>query len=290
MTETCDASEPEGRGVDPSPSVTVIEPPKGLRSWRLGELLEYRELFYFLALRDVKVQYKQAAMGVGWAIVRPIVYMVIFSVIFGKAAKLPSEGIPYPIFSFAALLPWQLFAQSIQRSGGSLVINRNLLTRIYCPRLIIPISAMAPGVLDFAISFVVLIGLMVYYGITPTWAIVTLPLFTLLAFMAAVGVSLWLSAMNVLYRDVQYAIPFVVQAWMYISPVAYSTELVDKGPWRWVYGLNPMAGVIQGFRWALVGASPPGELFWLSVVVVVLLLASGLVYFKHTEKIFADVV
>jgi lipopolysaccharide transport system permease protein len=256
----------------------------------LRELWEYRELLYFLAWRDVKIRYKQAALGVTWAVIQPLLTMVIFSVIFGQLAKLPSDGIPYPVFSYAALLPWQLFAGALQRAGTSLVGNSNLITKVYFPRLVIPISAVAAGLVDFGISFVVLLGLMAFYGNTPTWAILTLPLFVLLAALTALAVGLWLSALNVQYRDVQHMIPFLVQAWMYASPVAYSAGLIPGGPWRIIYGLNPLAGVIQGFRWALLGAAPPDELMAVSVIIVIVLLVSGLFYFRRMEKTFADVV
>ena len=269
---------------------TVYEPSRGWISLRLRELWDYRELLYFLAWRDVKIRYKQAALGVTWAVIQPLLTMVIFSVIFGQLAKLPSDGIPYPVFSYAALLPWQLFAGALQRAGTSLVGNSNLITKVYFPRLVIPISAVAAGLVDFGISFVVLLGLMAFYGITPTWAILTLPLFVLLAALTALAVGLWLSALNVQYRDVQHMIPFLVQAWMYASPVAYSAGLIPSGPWRIIYGLNPLAGVIQGFRWALLGGNPPDELMAVSAVIVLVLLASGLFYFRRMEKTFADVV
>jgi len=270
--------------------VLRIRPSRGWSALRLRELWEYRELLFFLTWRDVLVRYKQAALGVAWAVLQPLLTMTIFSVIFGRLAKLPSEGIPYPVFSYVALLPWQLFAGSLQRAGTSLVGNANLLTKVYFPRLIIPISAVAAGLVDFAISFVVLLGLMLWYGIAPTWAVVTLPLFILLALATALAVGLWLSALNVQYRDVQHAIPFLVQAWMYASPVAYSAGLIPTGIWRIVYGLNPLAGVIQGFRWALLGGSPPDELMIVSVVMVLVLLVSGLFYFRRMERTFADVV
>ncbi|MBI5649290.1 MAG: ABC transporter permease [Chloroflexi bacterium] len=270
--------------------VKIIEPSRGWAPLNLRELWAYRELLYFLTWRDVKVRYKQAALGVAWAVIQPVMTMVIFSVIFGNLAKLPSDGIPYPVFSYVALLPWQLFAGSLQRAGTSLVGNANLLTKVYFPRLIIPLAAIGAGLVDFAIAFVVLIGLMLYFGIIPTLAIITLPLFILLAVLTALAVGLWLSALNVQYRDVQHLIPFMIQAWMYASPVAYSAGLIPSGPWRLVYGLNPLAGVIQGFRWALLGAAPPDEMLWVSVAVVLVLLVSGLYYFRRMEQTFADVV
>ncbi len=268
----------------------VYEPTHGWLTLRLDDLWQYRELLYFLTWRDVKIRYKQTALGVAWAVLQPLITMVIFSVIFGQLAELPSDGIPYPVFSYAALLPWGLFSGALQRAGTSLVTNANLITKVYFPRLVIPVSAVAAGLVDFAISFVVLLGLMLYYGIMPTWTIVTIPLFVLLAVLTALAVSLWLSALNVQYRDVQYMIPFLIQAWMYASPVAYSAGLVPSGPWRIIYGLNPLAGVIQGFRWALVGGNPPDELMAISVVMVLLLLVSGLYYFRRMERTFADVV
>jgi lipopolysaccharide transport system permease protein len=269
---------------------SVYEPTHGWLSLRLGELWQYRELLYFLTWRDVKIRYKQTALGVAWAVLQPLITMVIFSVIFGQLAKLPSDGIPYPAFSYAALLPWGLFSGALQRAGTSLVANSSLITKVYFPRLVIPISAVAAGLVDFVISFVVLLGLMLYYKITPTWMILTIPLFVLLAILTALAVSLWLSALNVQYRDVQHMIPFLIQAWMYASPVAYSAGLIPTGPWRIIYGLNPMAGVIQGFRWALLRGNPPDELMAVSVVIVLLLLVSGLYYFRGMEKTFADVV
>jgi len=268
----------------------VIEPSKGWVSLKLGELWQYRELLFFLIWRDVKVQYKQASLGVAWAILQPLLTMVIFSVIFGQLAKLPSEGTPYPVFCYAALLPWQLFSGALTRSTSSLVGNANLLTKIYFPRLIIPFSATMSGLVDFGVSFIVLLGLMAYYGIAPTFAILWLPLLVLFILVTALSVGLWLSALNVQYRDVQHIIPFVIQAWMYASPVAYSTELIPTGPWRILYGLNPLVGVIQGFRWALLGGEKPDELMMMSIGLVTTLLITGLFYFRRMEKTFADVV
>jgi lipopolysaccharide transport system permease protein len=271
--------------------VEVYEPPQGwFPGMRWRELWEYRELLYFLTLRDIQVRYKQAALGVTWVVIQPLLTMVIFSVIFGRLAKLPSEGIPYPIFSYVALLPWLFFAGSLSRAGNSLVANSNLLTKIYFPRLVIPLSAVGTGLVDFVVSFVVLLGLIIFYHISPTWAVLTLPLFILLAGLTALAVGLWLSALNVQYRDVQHLIPFIITAWMYASPVAYSASLIPTGFWKVIYGLNPMAGVIQGFRWALLGAEPPGVLFLVSVVVVIVLLVTGLMYFRKMEDGFADVV
>ncbi len=274
-----------------SPPVLVYEPTKsGLRSVNWRELWEYRELLYFLTWRDVKIRYKQAALGVAWAVLQPFFTMVIFSVIFGSLVNLSSDGIPYPVFSYVALLPWQFFAGSLSRAGTSLVANRNLLTKVYFPRLVIPFSAIGASLVDFAIAFVILLGLMLFYHITPTWAVVTLPLFILLAALTALAVGLWLSALNVQYRDFEHAIPFIVQAWMYASPVVYSVQVVPQGIGRILYGLNPMAGVIQGFRWALVGGAPPDALLLVSSLAVILLLLTGLSYFRRMEESFADIV
>jgi lipopolysaccharide transport system permease protein len=270
--------------------VIILKPSGGWASLKLLELWEYRELLYFLIWRDVKVRYTQAVLGVGWALIQPLMTMMIFSVIFGHLAKLPSEGIPYPIFSYAALLPWQLFSSALTRTSSSLIGNAHLLTKVYFPRLIIPFSAIGAGLVDFGISFVVLLGLMFYYAIVPTWTILWLPLLVVFVLLTGLGVGLWLSALNVQYRDVQHMIPFLVQVWMFASPVAYSAELIPKGIWRVLYGLNPMAGVIQGFRWALLNGDPPGELMLLSVVIVMILLVTGLFFFKRMERTFADIV
>lgn len=281
------------RKVDEMPAsahAMVIKPSRGWRAVNLREIWEYRELLYFLAWRDVMVRYKQAALGIAWAIIQPVVAMVIFSVIFGKLAKLPSENIPYPIYSFAALLPWQLFAGALQRAGVSLVSNSQLVTKVYFPRLILPLSMTASGLVDFGVSFVVLIGMMFYYGIVPTWKLAIIPLLVLYALLTAVAVALWISALNVRYRDMQHTLPFLIQAWMFASPVAYSAELVPVGKWQLVYALNPMTGVIQGFRWALVDAQPPGAMLYVSLAIVVILFVSGLFYFARMDRTFADVV
>jgi lipopolysaccharide transport system permease protein len=271
--------------------VNIYRPPrKYLPNLGLKLLWEYRELLFFLAWRDVKVLYKQTALGIGWAILQPIISMVIFSLIFGRFAKLPSEGIPYPVFTFVALLPWQLFANSLMQVSTSLVNNRNLLTKVFFPRLVIPLSAVASGLIDFAISLIILFGLLLYYKINLTINIIFLPFLIVFAILSALAVGLWLSALNVEYRDVQYAVPFIVQAWMFASPVAYSTELIPQGIWRIIYGLNPMAGVIQGFRWALLGSNPPDTLFYISIGVVLILLIGGLYYFSRMEETFADVI
>jgi lipopolysaccharide transport system permease protein len=251
---------------------------------------QYRELLYFLTWRDVKVRYRQTALGVAWAVLQPLLTMAIFSVVFGRLAKLPSDGLPYPIFTFAALLPWQLFAGALTRAGTSLVSSSNLLTKVYFPRLIIPIAAVAAGLVDFAIAFAVLIGLTLYYGVVPGAGVVWLPFLVLFALLAALAVGLWLSALNVKYRDVQHLIPFLVMAWMYASPVAYSANLIPGGKLRLLYALNPMVGVIQGFRWALAGGEPPGQMIFVSAAVVVVLLFGGLFYFRRMERVFADIV
>jgi lipopolysaccharide transport system permease protein len=271
------------------PSLLIL-PPRGWASLGLGELWEYRELLYFLVWRDVKVRYKQTALGAAWAVIQPFFMMVVFSLFFGRLASLPSDGIPYPVFVYCALLPWQLFAQALSECSSSLVSNERLITKVYFPRLVVPIAAVLGGLVDFAISFLVLLGMMAYYGITPGVAILMLPLFILLAILTALGVGLWLSALNVQYRDVRYTITFLIQLWLFATPVAYSSSLVPPR-WRALYGLNPMAGVVEGFRWALLGkAEGPGALLIVSVAAVVVVLVGGLFYFRRMENTFADVV
>jgi len=269
---------------------TVIEPPKGWLSLNLREVWAYRELLGILAWRDVSVRYKQTAVGIGWAIIQPVMTMVIFTIIFGKFAKLPSDGIPYPLFSFCALLPWNYFAQSLSSSSDSLVGASNLITKVYFPRLVIPLSRVFSGLIDFAISFVILLGLMVWYGTFPGLRIFALPFFIFVSMVTALGVGFWLTALNVKYRDVRFVVPFLVQIWLYASPVAYSSSLVPE-KWRWLYGLNPMSGVIEGFRWALLGnGSPDVEMMMISLSIVMVILVSGLYYFKRMEQTFADIV
>ncbi|MBV8905255.1 MAG: ABC transporter permease [Acidobacteriia bacterium] len=269
--------------------VLYIKPSHGMQL-NLKSLWDYRELLYFLLWRDIKIRYKQTALGATWAILQPVLTMLVFTVFFGRLAKMPSDGIPYPVFAYTALLPWQLFLFALTESSNSLVGNQNLITKVYFPRLVIPISATLTGLVDFAISFCVLLGLLNYYHITPTKAVVWLPAFLLLALATALSVGLWLSALNVRFRDVRYTIPFLAQFWMFATPVAYPSTLVPE-PWRKWYGLNPMAGVVEGFRWALLGKSPgPGLMLGVSLAAVVLLLTGGLIYFRRTESTFADIV
>jgi lipopolysaccharide transport system permease protein len=269
-------------------STIVIRPSRGWVSLDLRDLWRYRELLYFLTWRDIKVRYKQTVFGAAWAILQPFFTMIVFSVFFGQLVRVPSDGIPYPIFAYSGLLPWQLFSQAVTRSGNSLVSNRHLITKIYFPRLAIPISAVLAGLVDFGIAFVVLLVMMVYYHIAPTVAVLTLPFFLLLAVAAALGVGLWLSALNLKYRDVGYTIPFLTQFWLFATPVVYPSSLIPE-KWRALYGLNPMAGVVEGFRWALLGKAPPGPFLAISVGAVMLLLIGGLYYFRRMEKTFADV-
>jgi lipopolysaccharide transport system permease protein len=253
------------------------------------ELWRYRELLVFYAIRDIKVRYKQTALGAAWAILQPVLTMVVFSIFFGQLAGVPSDGVPYPIFAFCALLPWQLFSYALTQSSNSLVGNSQMLTKVYFPRLILPLASVLAGLVDFTIACLVLAGLMFYYGLAPGWAGLTVPLFTVFAVGAALTVGIWLSALNVKYRDVRYTIPFLTQIWLFVTPVAYSSALVPE-KWQTIYGINPMAGVVDGFRWALLGKKPPGGMLLVSVTVTVLLLVGGLLYFRRMEKTFADVI
>ena len=281
-------------GLPPSPdsnvSELVIRPPHGRIPLDMAELWAYRELLYFLTWRDIKVRYKQTVLGAAWAIIQPFLMMIVFSLFFGRLAGVPSDGIPYPIFIYCALLPWQLFAHALTESSNSLVANERLITKVYFPRLVVPISAVLAGLIDFAIAFVILLGMMAYYGMMPTLAVFTLPLFILLAILTALGVGLWLSALNVKYRDVRYTIVFLTQLWFFATPVVYPSSIVPER-WRPLYGLNPMAGVVEGFRWALLGkVKSPGVLLAVSVGVVILILIGGLYYFRRMEATFADIV
>lgn len=267
-----------------------IRPPAGWTGLQFGELWQYRELLFFLAWRDIKVRYKQTALGAAWALLQPILTMVVFSLFFGRLARVPSDGIPYPVFSYCALLPWQLFAYALAESSNSVVANERLISKIYFPRLVIPIAGVLAGLVDFAIAFCMLVILMLHYHIVPTWTIVALPAFVFLTVLTALAVGLWLSALNVQYRDVRYTVAFLTQIWLFLSPVAYPSSLVPAH-FRALYGLNPMAGVIEGFRWALIGKTPaPGAMLTLSVLIVALLLVGGLFYFRRMENTFADVI
>ena len=261
----------------------------GWQTIDFAELWKYRELLLFQALRDLKVRYKQTVLGAAWAILQPVLTMVVFSIFFGNLAGIPSEGVPYPIFAFVALLPWQLFTYALMQSSNSMVDNAHVLTKVYFPRLILPLASVLTGLVDFAIACVVLVGVMLYYEIVPGWAVLTLPLFILLAIAAALAVGLWLSVLNIRYRDVRHAVPFLAQLWLFITPVAYPSSLVPEN-WQMLYGINPMAGVIDGFRWALLGQAPPGPMLFVSLSATALLLVGGLFYFRRMEKTFADVV
>jgi lipopolysaccharide transport system permease protein len=267
----------------------IVRPGGGWTSLGLRELWEYRELLYFLVWRDIKVRYKQTILGGAWAIIQPFFMMIVFSLFFGRLARVPSDGLPYPVFTFCALLPWQLFAHALSESSNSLVANERLITRVYFPRLVVPLSAVLGGLVDFAIAFVVLLAMIAYYGLTLHLAVLTLPLLVLLAVMTAFGVGLWLSALNVQYRDVRYTLTFLTQFWMFSTPIAYPSSIVPQR-WRLLYGLNPMAGVVEGFRWALLGTQPPGPMLAVSVVAVIVILVGGLYYFRRMEETFADIV
>jgi lipopolysaccharide transport system permease protein len=274
--------------------VLIIQPARGWISLQLRDLWHYRELLYFLVWRDIKVRYKQTALGVAWIILQPTLSMVVFSLLFGLLLKVPSGDAPYPIFAYAALLPWNYFAGALNRSSTSVVNSAHLITKVYFPRLVIPLAGVLSGLVDFAIAFLVLVGLLIYYQVAPTWAVVLLPGFLLLAMLTALGFGLWLAALNVRYRDINYLIPFLVQVWMYATPVIYGTTLIPER-FRFLISLNPMAGVTEGFRWALLGARlgdarPPDMLFAVSIALTLVVLLSGLVFFRNTERTFADLV
>jgi lipopolysaccharide transport system permease protein len=288
--EAAPAAERPGLSATPAEEVILLRPRKGWQPIRLAELWRYRELLWFLAWRDVKVRYKQTVLGVGWAVLQPLFMMVLSTVIFGGLGKISSGDVPYPLFSLCGLLPWQLFAYALTQASNSVVSEQRLITKVYFPRVVIPLASVLSGVVDFAIAFALLLVLMAWYGVAPGWGVLALPLLTLLALAAALAVGLWLSALNVQYRDFRYTIPFLTQFWFFATPVVYPSSLVPER-WRLLYGLNPMAGVVEGFRWALLGqAEPPGPVLWASVASVAVLLVGGLFYFRRAERSFADVV
>ena len=267
-----------------------IAPSRGWEALDLRGVWEYRELVWFLIWRDIKVRYKQASLGIAWAVIQPVMTMLVFTLIFGRLAQLPSDGLPYPVFTFTALLPWQLFSGALTGSANSVVNSASLISKVYFPRLVIPIASVMATLVDFSISFGVLLGLMAWYGISLRLAVVVLPLLVMLALAIALAVGLWASALNVRYRDVRHVMPFVVQFWLLASPVAYSTSLITSPAWRAVYSLNPMVCVIEGFRWAVLGSTPPSVLVVPSVLVTGVLLVGGLFFFRRTEASFADVI
>jgi lipopolysaccharide transport system permease protein len=271
-----------------SPSI-VIEARRGFNiGFRI--LWQYRELLYFLVWRDVKVRYKQTVIGIAWVVLQPVLTMVVFSLVFGRFAKIPSDGMPYPIFVFSALLPWNLFAGSLGRGGDSVVQHANLISKVYFPRLILPVAGMLSPLIDFGVAFLLLIAIMVGYGVSPGAGVLALPLFVLLAMLTALAVSLWTAALNVRYRDVGHAIPFLIQLWMFVSPVAYPLSIIPER-WRLLYSLNPMTGVIEGFRWALLGGQLPDiGVIAVSALAMTMLLVPGAIYFRNTERTFADLI
>jgi len=273
-----------------SARLTIIKPSTGWSALNLRDLWLYRELIFFMTWRDLKVRYKQTLLGAGWAILQPFLTMVVFSIFFGSLANVPSDGVPYPIFSYTALIPWTLFSKALQDASRSLVQSSHMITKVYFPRMILPLSSVLAGVVDFLIAFLVLIGMMVFYGIFPTSNIWLLPLFILLALVTAVGVGLWLSALNVLYRDINYVLPFLTQLWMFLTPIAYPSSIVPR-QFQTLYALNPMAGVVEGFRWVLLGSGqPPGVMTLVSGLAAIVLLISGMFYFRRMERLFADMV
>jgi len=274
----------------PSPRVIRVQRTRGWVSLKLAELWAYRELVYFLTWRDVKVRYKQTVLGAAWAILQPFLTMLVFSLFFGKLARMPSDGVPYPIFTFTALVPWTFFANGLTQASNSLVGNANLITKVYFPRLAVPVATILSGVIDFVLAFAVLVAMMLYYHVTPSMHVVWLPLFLLLALVASLGTGLWLSAMNVQFRDVRYTVPFLTQFWLFATPIAYPSSLL-KQPWRTVFGMNPMVGVVEGFRWAILGTpTAPVAVVTVSFATAVVVLATGALYFRRMERTFADIV
>ena len=274
------------------PPVIRIQPSRGWVALKLDELWEYRELLYFLTWRDIKVRYKQTTLGILWAVLQPVMTMAVFSLFFGKLAKMSSDGFPYAPWSLAGLVPWTFFAYGLSQSSNSLVGSQNLITKVYFPRLVIPISSVLSGVVDFLVAFAILLVMMPFYHLWPTANVVWLPLFLLLAFITSMGAGLWLSALNVEYRDIRYVIPFLTQFWLFATPIAYPSSLLDEYPgWKTLYGLNPLVGVVEGFRWALLGThARPGPMVLVSAASALLVLAGGAFYFRRMERNFADVV
>ena len=267
-----------------------IEPSRGWAALQLRDVWAYRELLYFLVWRDIKIRYKQTVLGAGWAILQPFCTMVIFSVFFGRLAQLPSDGIPYPIFAYTALVPWTFFSNGLTQAINSVVGGSSLIKKVYFPRMIMPLAAVMAGIVDFLFAFVVLIGMVLYFGVVPSWRILTLPMFVGMVIVAALSVALWLSALNVQYRDIRYIAPFIVQAWLFATPIAYPSSLLSE-PWRTAYGLNPMVGVVEGFRWALLGTgTAPGPMIVVSSAMCLALLLGGAFYFRRVERTFADVI
>ena len=278
------------RGVGGSRPVTVIEPPRSWVPLDLRELWDQRELVYFLAWRDIKVRYKQTALGASWAILQPVFAMVVFSIFFGRLGRIPSDGLPYPLWSFAGLVPWTFFAQGLTQAANSLVVSQNLLRKVYFPRLAIPIATVLSAALDFALAFVVLVGMMLFYGVHPTWNVIWVLPLALLAFVTALGAGIWFAALSVRYRDVRYIVPFLVQFWLFATPIAYPSSLLPAR-WRVLYAVNPMTGVVEGFRWSLLGTSTaPGVMVAVSAVTAMVVLVGGAFYFRRVERTFADLV
>jgi len=273
------------------PTTVYIKPASGLAALNLRDLWAYRELIFFMIWRDLKVRYKQTLLGAAWAVIQPVLTMLVFNFLFNTVAGLSSDGVPYPIFSYTALLPWGLFSAALNSASRSLTSNQSMITKVYFPKLILPLASVLAGLVDFAIAFVLLGGMMVYYKVSPGWhALWALPLFTLLAIITALGVALWLSAINVQYRDVGYALPFISQFWMFLTPIAYSSSVVSE-KWQVIYALNPMAGVVNGFRWALLGSgNPPDVLVAISAGIALVVLFTGLIYFRNMERTFADTI
>jgi lipopolysaccharide transport system permease protein len=274
---------------EPQVTTTIVQPRRPFWHLELGHLWEYHELLFFLVWRDVKVRYKQTALGVAWAILQPLMATLIFSIFFGRLAKMPSDGIPYPVFAYVGFVPWQYFANALTESSNSLVASQNLIKKVYFPRLIIPMGSVIAGLVDFCFAFIVLIGMMFYYGIRPSSSIFLFPVFLLLAVATALAAGLWLSALNVQFRDVKHTIPFLVQFWFFATPVVYPSTIVPAR-WRMWYGLNPMAGVVEGFRYTVLGKGHPGPMIWVSAAAVAVMLMGGVLYFRKMESKFADIV